>query len=275
MHKLFPFFLAAALISAPALAERAPRAISSDSRIKQVAYTPDQVFEVKGTFGFVTTIQFADTEDMKGVFVGDSVAWQIAPRPPKGNRLFIKPVEENAVTNLTVVTALQDGSQRTYLFELSTGKKTKDTTFIVRFVYPRMDAFAFEAPATTPAAKGASTSAPKRNADYGVSGSTDARMGIRLRSVYDDGQFTSFHFEPGSDIPAIYVVEANGTEATVNQRREGDALVVEKTALGFTLRRGDLHLCVRNNKRTAEDKARLAQAGATQTRNVLAESASR
>ena len=201
---------------------------------------------------------------MNGVFVGDSVAWQIVPRPPKGNRLFIKPVEENAVTNMTVITTLQDGSQRTYLFQLRSAKKTSNaTTFIVRFVYPRADAFEIPAAASVSTTKKTIAAAPqnKYNTDYAVSGSDAAKMGIRLRAAYDDGEFTSFRFEPGSDVPVIYVVEADGTESTVNQRREGDHLVVEKTASNFTLRRGDLYLCVRNNKRTAEDKARHARIG--------------
>ena len=264
MRKILTLLLAFALIHPAAHAERAPRPISTDNRIKQFSYTPNQVFEVRGTYGFVMSIEFADNEDMKGVFVGDSVAWQIAPRPPKGNRLFLKPMEDNANTNLTVVTALPDGTQRTYLFSLGTAKKQTDTTFSVRFVYPRNDAFASLQPDQTGkteksveggrGAGGSPSGVYMYSNSYSVAGTDAAKRAIRLRSVHDDGQFTYFRFEPGSDIPGIYVVGADGYESTVNQRREGDYMVVEKVSAKFTLRRDALYLCIRNDKRALEDK---------------------
>ena len=265
MRKILTLLLALVVIHPAAFAEQAPRPISTDNRIKQFSYTSDQVYEIRGTYGFVTSIQFADNEDMRGVFVGDSVAWQIAPRPPKGNRLFLKPMEDNAVTNLTVVTALPDGTQRTYLFSLGTAKKQADTTFSVRFVYPRNDSFAILPPDRTgktekSTVSASGTGAPPSNVylysnSFSVSGSDAAKRAIRLRSVYDDGQFTYFRFEPGSDIPGIYVVGADGYESTVNQRREGEHMVVEKVSAKFTLRRDALYLCVRNDKRAKEDKS--------------------
>jgi type IV secretion system protein VirB9 len=229
-----------------ALAEKDPRPISTDNRIRHIEYSPNQVFHVKGSYGFVTTIEFAEDEDMKGVFIGDSIAWMVMPTPPRGNRLFLKPAEPNAVTNMTVTT-----NKRVYLFQLSDARTRDDTTYIVRFQYPRYQAFATQT--QNPTQK------PIINDDYSVAGSTEAQMGIRLRSVYDDGQFTYFSFMEGSDTPGIYLVQADGTEATVNQRRESGYLVVEKIANNFTLRRGELYLCIRNDKRIAEETQRIKE----------------
>ena len=198
----------------------------------------------------MTTIQFEDGEDMKGVFLGDSIAWQVVPKPPRGNRLFLKPMVPDAITNMTVVT-----DKRTYLFQLSDAKaKRVKPTYIVRFVYPRYDQQSFQSGEAVRSAALNNIAAKAVNTNYSVAGKDGAKRSIRLKTIHDDGQFTYFRFDDGSDgLPGVYVVQADGTEATVNQRREGDYLVVEQVANNFTLRRGSLHVCVRNNKRIAEE----------------------
>ena len=61
---------------------------------------------------------------------------------PLGNRLFIKPTEQDATTNMTLIT-----NKRIYLFELhaedtlKTGVEDKEhLTWILRFIYPGDDA---------------------------------------------------------------------------------------------------------------------------------------
>jgi hypothetical protein len=87
----------------------------TDNRVKQVPYDPNQVYELVGTYNYQTSLEFEADEMVKVVALGDTIAWQtILFR----NRLFLKPVEENADTNLTVIT-----SKRTYYFQLSSTKK--------------------------------------------------------------------------------------------------------------------------------------------------------
>ncbi len=54
-------------------------------------------------------------------------------------------------------------------------------------------------------------------------------------------------FDQNAEIPSVYTVGPDGTETIVNTRREGQYLVVERTASLFTLRNGNAHLCVQNN----------------------------
>src|SRR6185312_9685201 len=79
--------------------------------------------------GFQTTIEFSEKETVETISIGDSIAWQVVPA---GRRVFLKPQEPNAATNMTVVTNLHP-----YFFELG-ARKNRDpaaVTFLLRFTY--------------------------------------------------------------------------------------------------------------------------------------------
>lgn len=236
------FFLAATLMvgalvslaSLPAHAAKVPHSLVTDDRVKQVPYDPNQVYEVVGTYGYQTSIEFASDETVKVVTLGDSIAWQTVPYQ---NRLFLKPVEPNAATNLTVIT-----DKRTYYFKLSSARNRAYMTFLVRFIYPNANLPAHRNDKPKNASNRLDLS--KINLDYGTSGNKKA---IALKRVFDDGQFTYFLFDQDAGIPSVYMVGPDGTESLVNTRREGQYLVVERTASLFTLRDGASYLCVQNN----------------------------
>ena len=84
--------------------------VVTDSRIKTFVYNPNEVFTLTTHYGYQSNIEFAEKETIETVSVGDRVAWQIIPA---GRRLFLRAQEENARTNMTVVTNL-----RAYQFDL-------------------------------------------------------------------------------------------------------------------------------------------------------------
>jgi type IV secretion system protein VirB9 len=242
--KLRTFSFAVAIISAvlgaiipwPAYAGKSPTSLLTDQRVKQVAYDPNQVYEIVGTYGYQTSIEFSNDETIKVVTLGDSIAWQTVPYQ---NRLFLKPVEPNAETNLTVIT-----DKRSYYFKLVSAKKQASQTFLVRFVYPNLrPAKPVKVGPAIADARG-SVNPAKLNMDYETAGDIAA---IPLKRAFDDGQFTYFQFNGSASIPSVYTVGSDGTESIVNTRREGAYLVVERTAGRFTMRDGSAHLCVRNN----------------------------
>jgi type IV secretion system protein VirB9 len=236
------------LASVAAHAGKSPTSLVTDGRVKQVAYDPNQVFEIVGTYGYQTTIEFANDETVKVVSLGDSIAWQTVPYQ---NRLFLKPVEANATTNLTVIT-----DKRTYYFKLVGAKNRASQTFLVRFVYPASQAGMLAGRSNSNRVNGG-FDPTKLNLDYGTSGDKAA---IQLSRAFDDGQFTYFLFEQNAEIPAVYTVGPDGSESIVNTRREGAYLVVERIASLFTLRNGKSYLCVQNSanpyKRAVSDTAR-------------------
>lgn len=231
-------------------AAKLPTPLMTDKRVKQVAYDPNQVYEIVGTYNYQTSLEFEADEMVKVVALGDTIAWQTIPFR---NRLFLKPVEPNANTNLTVIT-----SKRTYYFQLGSSMKTAGQSYLVRFIYPanRASSFTeFKSTESEPVVSGGTPGAP--NINYGFAGDKDA---IGLQSVMDDGQFTKFLLKKGADMPQFYRVLPDGTEALVNKRREGDYVVVERLDSMFVLRDGNAHVCVENlanpYKRTVTRSAR-------------------
>lgn len=123
--------LATLAIAAPMLASAQP--ITSDSRIKTFVYNPNEVFAITTHYGYQSNIEFGAKESIETISVGDRVAWQIIPA---GRRLFIRAMEENARTNMTVVT-----NQRAYQFDLRSSSAdavfgSEELTYVVRFFYP-------------------------------------------------------------------------------------------------------------------------------------------
>ena len=94
------------LLPVSAIAEKLPQPGPTDSRIRTVVYNPRDVIRITGHYGYQTLVQFANYEEIKNISIGDSLAWQVVRPKEQHNLLFVKPIENNAQTNLTVVTIL-------------------------------------------------------------------------------------------------------------------------------------------------------------------------
>jgi type IV secretion system protein VirB9 len=219
--KLIILTLAVSLFAVNTHASQNPKALGTDSRIRHVLYNPNEVYEIKATYGFQTAIEFSEQEAIQVASIGDSIAWQVIP---VGNRLFLKPVEQNPRTNLTVVT-----TKRTYYFHLSTvnSRLISDMTYLVRFEYPQNTS-----PSTREIFKAKSPS--QYNFSYELK--HDKKSG--LVRAFDNGEFTYLQFKNISDLPAIFSVERGNQESVVNYRIEGPYVVIEKVGETFLLRRG-------------------------------------
>lgn len=107
--------------------------IITDSRIKTYIYSPNDIYLLVLHYGFQSHVEFAKNESIETITLGDSYAWKITPL---GNKLFIKPLERNIRTNMTIIT-----NKKTYQFdiiaqELESGNE-KDLVYVVRFQYPK------------------------------------------------------------------------------------------------------------------------------------------
>lgn len=107
-------------------------AVTSDNRIKTYIYNPNEVFLLVVHTGFQSHIEFAKGEEIETISMGDSYAWKITPL---ANRLFIKPLERNIRTNMTILT-----NRRTYQFDIVAkeleGEDDPNLVYVVRFYYP-------------------------------------------------------------------------------------------------------------------------------------------
>lgn len=232
------------LLSSPALAERAARPGTADARIKSYTYHENDVYYLKGHYGFTMVIEFSPKEKVDSISIGDSEAWQVIPGSRK-NMIYIKPLEQNAETNMTVLT-----SKRIYTFELAADKaatpKSRDLTFRVKFRYPEEETLELANFGSKPTSKynpldGADASA--WNFDYSYAGD----RGLRPKRVFDDGTFTYFEFSKPGATPAIFSVDNEGNESLVNFNVEGSYIIVNSTGRQFTLRDGDTTTCIFND----------------------------
>lgn len=237
---LLGLMLVCATVAMPAYALQSPRAIATDSRIRTVRYSPNEVYQFIGHYGYQSAIEFGTDEKIQTVSIGDSTAWLVNP---SGNRLFLKPIDQNALTNMTVLT-----DKRSYLFELHAEEtkdiRDKDMIFSLRFIYPQNDAGDMDFTQFEPFPD-IEKNPEKFNFKYSVRGSTL----IEPIRIFDDGQFTYFEFrDKNGEIPAFFRVDALGNEELINFRKRGNYIVVEKVASRFTLRRGPDILCIYNER---------------------------
>ncbi len=201
------------------MASQNPRPLGSDPRIRHIMFNPNEVYEIKATYGFQTTIEFSGSETIQVASIGDSIAWQVIPVE---NRLFLKPVEQNPRTNLTVVT-----NKRTYYFSLSTAGSV-GSTYLVRFEYPQNNVLSLG---------GKPTQSP---ADYNFRYKLKDNKNSGFLRAFDNGEFTYLQFKSLSDLPAIFWIDSNKNESIVNYRIEGPYVVIERVADRFVFRKGKI-----------------------------------
>lgn len=236
-----------------ALALEIPTGASQDSRVRFVNYQPYNIARIVGSLRSSVQVEFAADEEIAHVALGNSVAWEVAPA---GNILFLKPRENQPVTNISVVTTRRDGSTRSYQMELTVREGTvevgQNTYFYVKYRYPADEAERRRqaAAARTVAAQaeeadnvlGIHESYGPRNWRYSVQGS----QALEPQSVYDNGKVTTFAFVGNQEMPAIYIENSDGTESLVPKSVDGNLVLAHAVSRKFILRRGGDVLCVFN-----------------------------
>lgn len=239
--------LLSVLMAVPALAEVPAKPGTRDARLRTVTYIENEVIRVNGHYGFTTSLEFASYETIETVSIGDSGAWQVV-KPDQPNILFIKPLEQQADTNLTIIT-----SHRIYNFILyarqAQSHDERGLTFHVKFDYPqdRIDVLEFEKAEaerlTRTNVSIDSVSPDAWNFSYTYDGSDE----LRPSRVFDDGRFTYFAFPESAEVPAIFMVDEDRNESLVNHVTRGQYVVVESLGRQFTLRSGSQATCIFND----------------------------
>ncbi|WHO82553.1 P-type conjugative transfer protein VirB9 [Rhizobium leguminosarum] len=240
-------------LSTTALALDIPRGASQDSRVRFIDYQPYNITKIVGTLRSSVQIEFAADEEIAHVALGNSVAWEVAPA---GNILFLKPRENQPVTNISVVTTRRDGSTRSYQMELTVRDGTveagQNTYFYVKYRYPTDEAERRRLDAAARAQAAQAGEADKvlalheaygpRNWRYSAQGSA----ALEPQAVYDNGKVTTFAFAGNQEMPAIYMENSDGSESLVPKSVENNLVLVHAISRKFILRRGGDVLCVFN-----------------------------
>lgn len=221
-----------------------PRFINSETKFRSYIYNPSEVYGYIGHYYYQGYIEFGKGENISTITIGNSNAWFVKQL---GNRLFLKPVEDNANTNLTVIT-----NKKVYQFQLmakeAKGNNDKDLIFSVKFIYPETknkNIFQFNATARANSEEPDLRDLSKYNFSYDATGVPT----ITPIKMFDDGRFTYFQFSENSVVPAIFSVDpSSGFESMVNYRVTKKYFVIEQVSPQFSLRNGNEIACVYNNK---------------------------
>ena len=260
--------------------------ITTDSRIKTLVYNANEVYQLKFYYGYQSFVEFANDEEIEMISIGESFSWRLTPA---GKRLFIRPLEIGAHTNMTIIT-----NKRTYQFDISSaeydGRADEELVYTVRFYYPEIGVPLpipprLAQPNTPPNSQPnmSPNSGPKRMMDvvktpippqfvgkplapevnlnkgsgqlnfrYSIVGISDNIVPL---TIYDDGKETFFKFKNKNLIvPTISIVDIFGNEKPVGYAIREGFVAVETTAPQFTLRLADSLICVFN-----EDKVHRPQ----------------
>lgn len=250
-HRLFAVLLLALVLPFGmriVQADTIPTPGRVDPRVRVVVYNPDDVVELHGYVGYQIHIQWARGEEFVNLGSGDNAAIDVGA---EGDNFFIKPRQEHARTNLTVLT-----NRRVYQFEYTVSKPPpaaqakRRMVYSIRFIYPQDEARQAQAELERQrvdqrlrvAGKSGVLLKESRNTDYWFCGSET----LKPMSAYDDGVQTRLRFQARSEFPAIFVKNDDGSESLLNFNIENDEVVIHRVARRFVLRRGQLVGCVVN-----------------------------
>ncbi|MFG1351959.1 P-type conjugative transfer protein VirB9 [Xanthobacter autotrophicus] len=247
------FVVAWACLVTPANALETPSSAPQDNRVRFVDYEPYNITKIVGSLRSSVQVEFAEDEEIAHVALGNTVAWEVAPA---GNILFLKPRENQPVTNISVVTTRRNGSTRSYQMELTVRDGSvasgQPTYFYVKYRYPADEAGRRRQEAAARAQAAQAGYADKvltfheqygpRNWRYSAQGSA----ALEPEAVYDNGKLTTFAFTGNQEMPAIYMENSDGTESLVPKSVEGDLVLVQAISRKFILRRGGDVLCIFN-----------------------------
>lgn len=242
--------IAAATLSGPVAAKTRPSPGPLDSRVTFVKYDANQVYSVSGSFRHALQIEFSPNEVVTQAALGDTVSWEVVP---VGNILFLKPREKGRPTNLIVLTNYL-GTTRSYKFEL--GINTGPSVYAIKFRYPAEEArqaaelalLRQQARVATIETKVVNTALDHaviegtRNLDYWLQGAS----ALQPSEVSDNGEFTVLRYPGHADIPSIFAVNDDGTEAIVPYDVREDFVVLHGVWRELRLRKGGLVLCITN-----------------------------
>lgn len=216
----------------------ANKPVAIDSRIKTYIYSENEVFRLVVHYGYQTSIEFAEGEEIQTISVGNNYAWQLTPI---GRRLFIKPLEENILTNMTILT-----NKRAYQFEVQSKLLSytvdEELVYVVRFFYPDED-FDKNRPQIIAQETEPLPVVKPFNFNYSLSGPDD----IAPIKVFDDGINTFLKFD--EDVQKLPKFESKQGDQYIElqPKRRSDYIILNTVAPELKLTQNNKVVMVYND----------------------------
>lgn len=219
--------------------------INPESRIRTLVFDENIIFKINTRYGYQTSLEFANDEEIQTISVGNSVAFTIMP---VGKRLFIKTMINNQHTNMTVVT-----TKRTYQFELDSNKKN-EAFYVVRFFYPeaRHSNISSISNLNIPdvniaipefqSARRTGSSASGLGLDYNYT--MAGAMNLAPSKIFNNGRQVFIEFPQNVRPAQINIVQPDGSELPSNATQQGEYLVISSVPAKISLRNNNQVLCI-------------------------------
>lgn len=232
-------FLTSTLLASRAEAAMLPPPSTIDDRVRIVAYQPNEVYELHARIGYQIELELEAGEELLGQGAGDLAGIEVAAF---ANHVFLKPKAADVRTNLMLAT-----NRREYRFDyVVEASQPCDCIemYLVQFMYPPVLALA---PATDvervdEALRAVSAQRPPRNIDYWYCGDPAVRPIV----ASDDGVHTRLRFEVHAELPAVFVLNDDGSESLLNFSMDDGDVIVHRVARKLIVRRGALSGCIVN-----------------------------
>jgi type IV secretion system protein VirB9 len=204
----------------------------TDSRIRSVAYDPEQIVRIVGKSGIQSTIEFAADEKIENVAVGDSSKWQITPNR-RASLLFVKPLAAHSRTNMTVVT-----DKRTYMFDLVAGDASAAAVYALKFSYPNEKKVEAPKPAQQVASSNSRPTAGAIAEKLRFDWKSNGNKALLPTRVFDDGTSVYLAWDKETPLPAILTQNEDRQEGPVNYQLRGEYIVITPVPANLVLRYG-------------------------------------
>jgi type IV secretion system protein VirB9 len=253
--------LAASTLSMAAHADQTPLQDHYDSRMRLVAYNPGQVVHLSTTVGATMVVSFGADETVTAVAEADTIHLAALP---KGNYLFLKPSAPLSLQPIIVLTQVNGGALRRYVFEFqtvqsaSTADGADGVYYAVQFTYPAQEAAAAAARARAEAERTAKLNAEaelkaqqaaandimsseRTNPYVGPRNYRYMARGTQLlapNAIWDNGYSTVMTFPGNAAIPSVFVLNPDGKEATATYSVHANTVEIAQTAREIRLRYG-------------------------------------
>jgi type IV secretion system protein VirB9 len=229
------------LAAVVARAETLPAAGQVDQRLRTAVYSADQVYRLYGFVGYHIDLEFETDETFEALSGGDLEGLTYSAH---GNVLTLKPKVASTEMNLAVTT-----NKRRYYFDYSVSTRRPDpltgpVMYAVRFSYPPAhptgDGLTDEQRIERDLAR-ARQNRP-HNTDYWFCGN----RAVKPTAASDDGVQTRLTFAARSELPALFVMNDDGTESLLNFSIDQGDVLIHRVAPKFIVRRGRLTGCIVN-----------------------------
>lgn len=243
-----PGVLAAAMLScmATVYAETIPTRGVQDGRIRFARYDADEVYRLTGVVGYAIELVFEEGERFVGQGGGDLEGVGIDAHD---RYVLLKPRAVVVATNLVIYT-----DRRAYRFDYSVveGAARDELVYALKFQYAAAGPGGPTPEQQVAQRLAVAETVRARNVDYWFCG----HPSLRPAAASDDGVHTRLTLGDRAEVPAVFVLNEDGTESLLNFSMDGGDMVIHRVAPRLVLRRGRLAGCI-VNKGYAGSGARL------------------